>query len=210
VWARSSQPDLADEEQAVFDALCSRAAIVLDGARLQEELFTNFENILRETSAVQSAISPIRYNASSLPRNSDGQGEVLAPPDFIDLIKDALRDYYGGPRLTDKRLLDLKIVVRALDENDNNPARAVRAVLGRAIESLKPEGQRSMTAAEWILYNILELRFVQGRKVRDVATKLAMSEADLFRKQKLAIVQVANKIIEMESIHESDQATPTT
>jgi hypothetical protein len=55
-----------------------------------------------------------------------------------------------------------------------------------------------MTTAEWVLYNILEMRFVQGRKVRDVAHRLAMSEADLYRKQRVAIEQVARKIAEME------------
>ncbi len=49
-----------------------------------------------------------------------------------------------------------------------------------------------------MLYNILELKFLQGRKVRDVALKLAMSEADLYRKQRVAIEAVAVAIAEME------------
>jgi hypothetical protein len=55
-----------------------------------------------------------------------------------------------------------------------------------------------MTTAEWILYNILELRFLQGKKVRDVALQLAMSEPDFYRKQKIAIEEVARQISEME------------
>ncbi|HEC21298.1 MAG TPA: hypothetical protein ENI95_00105 [Chloroflexi bacterium] len=55
-----------------------------------------------------------------------------------------------------------------------------------------------MTTAEWILYNILEMRFIQGRKVRDVAMRLAMSESDLYRKQRVAIETVASIIAEME------------
>ena len=49
-----------------------------------------------------------------------------------------------------------------------------------------------------MLYNILELKFLQGRKVRDVALKLAMSEADLYRKQRVAIEAVAEAIADME------------
>ncbi len=49
-----------------------------------------------------------------------------------------------------------------------------------------------------MLYNILELKFLQGRKVRDVAMRLAMSEADLYRKQKVAIESVAKAMAEME------------
>ncbi len=97
------------------------------------------------------------------------------------MVKDALRDYWGGPRLTESELLRLNIVWQEMEEtNDNNPVRALRTVLAQAIENLKPEGQRSLTTTEWILYNILEMRFLQGRKVLDVARRLAMSESDLY------------------------------
>jgi hypothetical protein len=49
-----------------------------------------------------------------------------------------------------------------------------------------------------MLYNILEMKFLEGRKVRDVAVRLAMSEADLYRKQKVAIENVARAMEEME------------
>jgi hypothetical protein len=84
------------------------------------------------------------------------------------------------------------------ETNDNNQVRALRTVLAQAIENLKPEGQRSLTTTEWILYNILEMRFLQGRKALDVARRLAMSESDLFRKQRIAIQEVARQIVEME------------
>jgi hypothetical protein len=63
---------------------------------------------------------------------------------------------------------------------------------------VKPEGERRFTT-EWILYNILEMKFIEGRKVRDVANRLAMSEADLYRKQRVAVEAVARAMIDMES-----------
>lgn len=39
---------------------------------------------------------------------------------------------------------------------------------------------------------------MEGRKVREVALRLAVSEADLYRKQRVAIEAVANAILEME------------
>ncbi len=39
---------------------------------------------------------------------------------------------------------------------------------------------------------------MEGRKVREIAMRLAMSEADLYRKQRVAIEAVANAIVEME------------
>jgi hypothetical protein len=74
----------------------------------------------------------------------------------------------------------------------------LRAILAEAIEQQKPDGQRSLTTTEWILYNILDLKFVQGRRVRDVARRLAMSESDLYRKQRVAIENVARSIAAME------------
>ena len=49
-----------------------------------------------------------------------------------------------------------------------------------------------------MLYNILDLKFMEGRKVREVARRLSMSEADLYRKQRVAIEAVADAIAEME------------
>jgi hypothetical protein len=42
------------------------------------------------------------------------------------------------------------------------------------------------------------MKFMEGRKVREVAMRLAMSEADLYRKQRVAIEAVAKTIVEME------------
>jgi hypothetical protein len=44
---------------------------------------------------------------------------------------------------------------------------------------------------------------LEGRKVREIAMRLSVSEADLYRKQRVAIEAVANAIVEME--HEARQ-----
>jgi hypothetical protein len=45
----------------------------------------------------------------------------------------------------------------------------------------------------------LPKKFIEGRKVREVAGRLAMSEADLYRKQRVAVEAVAKAILNMES-----------
>jgi len=65
------------------------------------------------------------------------------------------------------------------------------------VDQVRPDGDRKFTS-EWILYNILEMKFIEGRKVREVAGRLAMSEADLYRKQRVAVEAVARTILEME------------
>ena len=116
------------------------------------------------------------------------------------MVRDALSHYWGGPRLTESPLLALSIVQNSLKENEDNATRAMREILTKAIDRQKPEGDRSWTSADWILYNILELKFLQGRKVRDIARRLAMSESDLYRKQRVAIENVAKTISEMERV----------
>ncbi|HSJ56640.1 MAG TPA: hypothetical protein VLC95_05645, partial [Anaerolineae bacterium] len=71
-------------------------------------------------------------------------------------------------------------------------------VLGLAIERLRPTGERSLTTSEWLLYNILELKFLRGLRVRDVARRLAISESDFYRKQRVAISEVAQALADLE------------
>jgi hypothetical protein len=92
----------------------------------------------------------------------------------------------------------LQIVQEAASQGDGNAANALRALLRKAVDQVKPDGERRFTT-EWILYNILEMKFIEGRKVREVAGRLAMSEADLYRKQRVAVEAVAKAILEMES-----------
>jgi hypothetical protein len=86
----------------------------------------------------------------------------------------------------------------ARNEFDGNMPNALRAILKKAVDQVRPEGERHFTS-EWILYNILDLKFIEGRKVREVASRLAMSEADLYRKQRVAVEVVAKAILEMET-----------
>jgi hypothetical protein len=53
------------------------------------------------------------------------------------------------------------------------------------------------------------MRFIQGRKVRDVALRLAMSESDLYRKQRVAIETLAGAIAEMERSAVQDRSGDT-
>ena len=48
------------------------------------------------------------------------------------------------------------------------------------------------------------MKFIEGRKVREVAGRLAMSEADLYRKQRVAVEAVAHAILEMEKNEKND------
>jgi hypothetical protein len=122
---------------------------------------------------------------------------VFEVTDMADWVMDALTHFCGGPKLTNSPLMKLRIIKAFADNYDGNTANALRALLRQAVDQVKPEGDRKFTT-EWILYNILEMKFIEGRKVREVAGRLAMSEADLYRKQRVAVEAVARAIIDME------------
>ena len=128
---------------------------------------------------------------------TDPLENLRSEKDLVQLVRGALSHYWGGPRLTKSPLLQLRVVRQALDDHEGNPVNALRGILRQGIERIRPEGERRFTA-EWILYNILEMKFVEGRKVRDVALRLAMSEADLYRKQRVALEAVTSAISDME------------
>ena len=199
IRARNEEPDLSEEEEEIFERLARQAAKALEDRILQQEVFAAVEGLLPQISALQQQRSAAAFSGTSLLTASlDDQETLIDDPDFSTMVKDALSHYWGGPKLTQSPLMHLRVVQEAVQEYRGNPTRALRAILERAIEQQKPPGERSMTTAEWILYNILELKFIQGQRVRDVARRLAMSESDLYRKQRVAIENVARAVSSME------------
>jgi len=185
--------ELDDEQQSSLNLMIERAGSALSDRLMQIQIFQSMEKLSSRVNTIQQLRARGRY---------DRNGAFMAedPIQSIDLstwVKDALTHFWGGPKLTDNPLLDLRVVQDAAENTEGNKANALRTVLRNAINRVKPEGERRFTA-EWILYNILEMKFLEGRKVREIAIKLSMSEADLYRKQRVAIEAVANKILEME------------
>jgi hypothetical protein len=193
--ARDEEPNFLPEEELGLNILLERATIALADRLLQREVFDVVDRLVPHVEAVLQMRAAARY----------GEAEMLIEPvngihtedELASFVREALGHYWGGPRLTQSPLLDLKVVRQAAGQYDDNVVNALRAILRRAIDRVRPEGERRFTA-EWMLYNILEMKFLQGRKVRDVAMRLAMSEADLYRKQRVAIEEVARAISEME------------
>ncbi len=187
------QEGLDDEQLGSLTLLAQRAALALRDRHIQQDVFRSLQTLNPQVDLFQRLRAAARYNEAGMLMSENS----LPSEDVITWVKEALTHYWGGPKLTDSPLLRLKIVQDTLNAHEGNAANALRAILRKAIEQVRPEGERRFTG-EWILYNILELKFLEGRKVREVALRLAMSEADLYRKQRVAIEAVAKAIIEME------------
>ncbi|OGO17056.1 MAG: hypothetical protein A2Z14_09100 [Chloroflexi bacterium RBG_16_48_8] len=193
--ARSEEPDFKPDETSALMLLVDRARIAITDRLLQREVFQAMDRLMPQIEEIQRMRVAARYigsEAFTAPIDS-----LSSDADFAQLVRDALTHFWGGPRLSESPLLRLKVVRQTLDEHDGNPVNALRTILRRGIEHVRPDGERRFTA-EWMLYNILEMKFLQGRKVRDVAMRLAMSEADLYRKQRVAIEAVTQAIADME------------
>ena len=192
--ARNNESVIGDDQKEAVIFLAERAATALEDHVQQQEIFNSIENLSPQIDQIQRLRAASRY---------DGTSVLIAPeiplqsPDVARWVKDALTHYWGGPRLTDSPLLGLQVVQKTLQEHQDKPANALRAILRQAVEQVRPEGERRFTG-EWILYNILEMKFMEGKKVREIASRLSMSEADLYRKQRVAVEAVASAILEME------------
>ena len=182
-----------DQREALW-LLADRAALALEDRQLQQNVFRSLADIQPQVELIQRMRAAGRYDA----RASLMIEPTLEEADLANWVKDALTHYWGGPKLTNNPLIKLQVVRDLAEKDDGNTANALRALLRRAVDQVKPRGDRKFTT-EWILYNILEMKFIEGRKVRDVAARLAMSEADLYRKQRVAVEAVARMIFEMET-----------
>jgi hypothetical protein len=191
--------DLEADNLPVLSVLISRITSALRSRELQSTIYKVVQNLNPQFEEFQKLRAQTRFASAEdlLEKDFD------VPLELSNNVRDALTHFWGGPKLSENPLINLTVVQQALDANNQSAVNALRSILRTAIEKIKPEGERKFTG-EWILYNILDLKFIQGKKVREVATRLAMSEADLYRKQRIAIEAVAKAILEMES-HTSKQ-----
>lgn len=180
------------EQKQSLEQLAFRATIALRDRHIQQQLFRSLEQLTPDIDFLSELRAAGRYEPEHVL-------DITRPVDeeMTTWVKDALTHYWGGPRLTESPLLSLKIVQDMLETHNGNYPNALRALLKTAIEKVRPGGERRFTG-EWMLYNILEMKFLEGKKVREIATKLAMSEADLYRKQRVALEAVAREIAQME------------
>ena len=207
IWSAAESLNFEAEEEAVLNLLMLRASYVLMDMRMQSQMLASLADLMVANRQKPSRTSPTptispygQLAVVNTPNPVQAMyANVVVNEEFNELVKEALRDYWGGPKLSESELLKLNVVNSAAEETEGNRVRALRRILSDAIESLKPEGQPNLTTTEWLLYNILEMRFMQGRKVKEVSRRLAMSTSDFYRKQRVAIEEVARIIAETET-----------
>ncbi|NOK62849.1 MAG: hypothetical protein GFH23_1086674n96 [Chloroflexi bacterium AL-N1] len=187
---------LTSGTRRLIGVLAHQMELALTTVQMQQSLFDTLRGMGPEMRSLQELNS--RLEQATPASLESMEAEVALLPEFPQLVKEALGQYWGGPKLSDSPLLELRTVRRSLGDNGGSPTRALQSVLRQAIENLRPDSQLDPSAQEWLLYNILEMRFLQGKLVRDTAQRLSMSESDFYRKQRAAIEEVARQLALME------------
>jgi len=191
---REEDAEPTDIQIQTLASLGERAGQAIEDRFLQEQVFTTLQDLEPKINRIQRLRAATRFDPRELALPEE---EIGISKDFYQMVKDALSHYWGGPKLTESPLMNLTVVQEAVKENEGNTVNALRSILKKAINNVRPEGERRFTG-EWILYNLLEMKFLEGRKVRDIALRLAMSEADLYRKQRVAIEEISKTVMELE------------
>jgi len=173
-----------------------RVETSLDDMRLQAEIYNLLEGLLPQFQMTRSRAVQVEYLQSSAP--STTAINLPERSELFEQVRAALRHYWGGSGISQSNLIQLQIVQDLMQSAEDTPVHALRKILAEEIDALKPQGERKMMSPEWTLYNILQLRFLESRRVREVARRLSMSEADLYRKQRIAILAVTDQILERE------------
>ncbi len=185
-----------DDPQSILYAYLDRLEKSLEDMSLQSEMYTLLEGLLPQFQMTRSRAVQVEY------RQSQAQfAAVESWPDQQELfeqVRAALRHYWGGAGITQSNLINLRIVQARMSADQDTAVNALRNILQDCIAALKPDGERKLASPEWTLYNILQLRFLERKKVRDVARRLSMSEADLYRKQRVAILAVSELLLQRE------------
>ncbi len=188
--------DELHSETSPLQTFLDRVEQSLDDMQLQTEIYNIIEGLLPQLQMTRARAEGVEYRQSV---SSLLQVDTLPERDeTFEQVRAALRHYWGGSGISKSNLIHLKIVQDLMDDNEESPTNALRTLIENTINTLKPEGERKMASPEWTLYNILELRFLERKKVRDVARRLSMSEADLYRKQRVAIETVTDLILQQE------------
>jgi hypothetical protein len=184
---------LDEEKKGALRKLTDRAATALKDRNSQDSLFSSLEILTPQVTEIQTILASSRFNQKRIINGIN----ISDTREFEKWIKDALTHFFGGPRLSQNPLLQLSSVQKRILEKGESSITALREMLREAINRLRPIGDRQYTN-EWIIFNILDLKFIEGWKVKDLARRLSLSEADFYRKQRIAVSSIAEQIMILE------------
>jgi len=188
---------LTQEQKRLVELLLSQVEVALESAQLQSGIVAILRRVASNIEWVQRWSSKLKY-ASPLTIAEIEAVPIYDDEEFLRQVKDALDHYWGGPKLAQSPLLQLQVVRTTQQVTRRTATQALRQVIAEAVEALRPEGDERGMSHEWLLYNISKMRFLQGKRVKEIVNELYLSESDYYRKQRAAIEEVARVLAMME------------
>ena len=188
---------LSQEQQRLIEFLLDQVEVALESTQLQGGIVAILRRVASNIEWVQRWSSKLKY-ASPLTIAEIKAVPADDNPEFQRQVKDALNHYWGGPKLAQSPLLQLRVVRTTQQVGRRTATQALRQVIAEAVEMLRPEDSDQTMSHEWLLYNISKMRFLQGKRVKEIVNELYMSESDYYRKQRAAIEEVARVLAMME------------
>jgi CheY-like chemotaxis protein len=120
-------------------------------------------------------------------------GRIDAPDELVALVRDGLQHLFDPAYLQTHALAAF---TDAAPSDRIARGRLVRQALLDAIQALHPGSSVTAASHAWRAYRILELRYVAGHEVGDVAAQLALSKRQYHREHHRAIEAVASVLRE--------------
>ncbi len=194
------QQSLEPDQQHALWLLAERAALALEDRQFQQRIFRSLEEMDPQVEVIQRIRAMGRFDAATALTGR------LPPPDVgPNTGARGPQSLLGRPH----KLTEIP-AHEPTNRAGNRPRRypmatcsnALRAIPKRAVEQVRPDASERRFTTEWILYRCPRPEiFMEGRKVREVANRLAMSEADLYTAKRGALPskRLPKAILEMES-----------
>ena len=108
--------------------------------------------------------------------------DAMTDEEFARRARQALANLYDPPTLQANPLAAL-----ALPAGGPSAAAVIRDLLLAAVESLNPGPRVDPGSRPWLLYRILQLRYVEARDPTSVQAELAMSKSQYYREHEAAL-----------------------
>jgi len=121
-------------------------------------------------------------------------GEVISRESFLGYVKDALANFYDPGRLQASPLVELLVDPEVTADT---AALALRQLLRKAIESLRPDESVPFGRREWLGYRLLWLFYIQSRPVMDICEELSLGRTSFYRSHQEALEAVASYLWRM-------------
>ena len=101
------------------------------------------------------------------------------PTEFIEQVKQALEHLYDFSAL--QKLPLAQDLAPAKSRANETPAHHLRRELITAIESISPDARSSVQSPDSRLYNLLQLRYIEGITVQEAANRMGLSARQAHR-----------------------------